>query len=228
MDLQKRQKHVGDDSYRVYDAADPQQHVSLPPHTPHSSPSIPASNLTNISSLFVFPILFVVLNLKNTSSLFSLKLLFLVVNLQKSSFLSTSLSMSVFAFPSTPVCLCWGGYGPLLSMVPSEGTVEKGGPYPPPYGGSVPPTEGVRTPTLRDRSILPPPYGGVRNPSKKNHTPVERNTNTDIDREVERNEKKMRCTTKRVFQIKRGMKCFSNSRLSSLRFVKNQYGLSIL
>jgi len=34
MDLQKRQKHVGDDSYRVYDAADPQQHVSLPPPCP--------------------------------------------------------------------------------------------------------------------------------------------------------------------------------------------------
>jgi len=163
MDLQKRQKHVGDDSYRVYDAADPQQHVSLPPHTPHSSPSIPASNLTNISSLFVFPILFVVLNLKNTSSLFSLKLLFLVVNLQKSSFLSTSLSMSVFAFPSTPVCLCWGGYGPLLSMVPSEGTVEKGGPYPPPYGGSVPP------PLRRVRT----PYGGgpYPHPTGQVHTP---------------------------------------------------------
>ena len=64
--------------------------------------------------------------------------LFFPFNLKKSSFLSTSLSVSLCAFPSTSVCFVGRGHGPV-------------------------PTEGVRTPPA-GKVRSPPPTGKVRTP----------------------------------------------------------------
>jgi len=121
-------------------------------------------------------------NLKNTSSLFLFKLLFFFRSLKKSSFLSTSLSISVSAFPSTAVLLFfWGVRTPSLSLPSLSQCLRSLSPlYDFVLGGSTDPLSLSAFATVEKGSPYPP---------KKTKKIVEGNANTEIDRDVERNEK---------------------------------------